>query len=54
VWLRSPCGGVAYWECPPDPLGAPWLLIEMCAWSLVTDAQRGVPWALLEPDSPFG
>ena len=23
VWLRSPCVLVAYWECPPGPLGAP-------------------------------
>jgi hypothetical protein len=28
-------------ECPPDLLGTPWLLIEMCAWSLVTDASVG-------------
>src|SRR5215217_4469775 len=32
---------VAYWECPPGLLGTPWLLIEMCAWSLVTDASAG-------------
>ena len=31
VWLRWPCGEVAYWECPPDPSGVPWLLIEICA-----------------------
>ena len=23
------------------PFGAPWLLIEMCAWSLVTEASAG-------------
>ena len=43
---------VAYWECPPGLLGMPWLLIEMCAWSLVTDGQRGVPQGLLEQLAP--
>jgi hypothetical protein len=37
-----------YQECPPGLLGTPWLLIEMCAWSLVTDASAGVPQGLLE------
>ena len=41
VWLRSPCDSIAYWECPPGPLGVPWLLIEICAWSLVTDVSDG-------------
>ena len=41
AWLRSPCVSIAHWECPPGPLGAPWLLIEMCARSLVTDASAG-------------
>jgi transposase len=30
----------------------PWLLIEMCAWSLVTDASAGVPQGLLEQTAP--
>ena len=43
MWLRSPCVSNAHWECPPSPPWAPWLLIEMCAWSLVTDASAGCP-----------
>jgi hypothetical protein len=29
-------------ECPPGLLGAPWLLIEICAWSLVYGCVGGV------------
>ncbi len=42
-WLRSPCDSIAHWGCPPGLSGVPWLLIEMCAWSLVTDGSAGCP-----------
>src|SRR5215217_665731 len=44
---------VAYWECPPGLLGAPWLLIEMCAWSLVTDASAGCSTGSARTDWPL-
>jgi hypothetical protein len=40
VWLRSPCVK-SLLEMSARLSGVPWLLIEMCARSLVTDESAG-------------
>jgi hypothetical protein len=36
-----------------QPFGAPWLLIEMCAWSLVTEASAGCSRGRCQPENEY-